>query len=287
MVLIDKTTRVLVQGITGHHGSIHTKMMIEYGTAIVAGVTPGKGGQTVEGIPVYNTVKEAVKKHKPTWSVCFVPPDHAREAVFEALNNGLNVIIVTENVPVHDTIAFLHQAAQKKRIVLGPNCPGMVVPGQCKIGIIPGYLCRPGRAGVLSRSGTLMYEIVRLLTQSGIGQSTIIGLGGDPITGMNFIDALAVLEKDKNTTSIVLIGEIGGELEEQAAEYIKKKITKPVVAFIAGKTAPAGKRMGHAGAIISGSTGTAQAKIEALKKARVRVAETMAEIAQHLKSITG
>lgn len=278
MVLIDKTTRVLVQGITGHHGSIHTKMMIEYGTNIVAGVTPGKGGQTVEGVPVYTTVKEAVKKHKPTWSVCFVPPGHVKGAVFEALNSGLNVVCITENVPVHDTIAFLYHAAQKKRIVLGPNCPGIVVPGQCKIGIIPGYLCSQGHVGVVSRSGTLMYEIVRLLTQSGIGQSSIIGLGGDPITGMNFIDALAVLEKDKNTTSIVLIGEIGGALEEQAAEYIKKQVKKPVVAFIAGKTAPAGKRMGHAGAIISGRTGTAQAKIEALKKAGVKVAETLAEI---------
>ena len=230
---ITKKTKVLVQGITGHQGSFHTKQMLDYGTHIVAGVTPGKGGQSIEGVPVYDTVKEAMRKHKPEWSVIFVPAEFAKQAAFEALQEGLHVCIISEHVPVHDAIAIIHFAQQKKRIVLGPNCPGFVIPGQAKIGIMPNHLFSPGNVSVVSRSGTLTYEIVNELGRAHIGQRAVIGIGGDPVIGNHFLDILSILEKDKQTKAIILVGEIGGDLEERAAVYISRHIKKPVVAYIA------------------------------------------------------
>ena len=280
---ITKKTKVLVQGITGHQGSFHTKQMLDYGTHIVAGVTPGKGGQSIEGVPVYDTVKEAMRKHKPEWSVIFVPAEFAKQAAFEALQEGLHVCIISEHVPVHDAIAIIHFAQQKKRIVLGPNCPGFVIPGQAKIGIMPNHLFSPGNVSVVSRSGTLTYEIVYALTQHHLGQRAVIGIGGDPVIGNHFLDILSILEKDKQTKAIILVGEIGGDLEERAAVYISRHIKKPVVAYIAGRNAPPGKTMGHAGAVISGNTGTAATKIAALEKAGIPVAKIPSEIVKLLK----
>jgi succinyl-CoA synthetase alpha subunit len=282
-ILIDKNTKVIVQGITGKHGSFHTQMMRAYGTNIVAGVTPGKGGQKISCIPVYNTVKEALKKHEAQWSAIFVPAPHAKDAAIEALDAGLNIVIITENIPVFDTLEILSKAEEKKKKVIGPNCPGITSVGESKIGIMPNHIFKKGDVGVLSRSGTLTYEIIYQLTKKGIGQSIAAGIGGDQITGMDFIDMLKLLEKDKNTKKIVLIGEIGGEAEIRAAEYIKKHIKKQVVAFIAGRSAPPGKKMGHAGAIISGNKETAQAKIDSLRKAGVKVAMLPSEIPKLLK----
>ncbi len=282
-ILINKNTKVIVQGITGTQGSFHTKIMKQYGTKIVAGVTPGKQGQSVEGIPVYNTVKEALKKHKADFSIAFVPAKFIKDAAFEALQNNLNLIIITEGIPVHDTIEILKQAKKRKKIIIGPNCPGLITPEECKIGIIPCYVCKKGDIGIVSRSGTLTYEIANELTKAGIGQSTIIGIGGDPVIGLDTIEVLKLFEKDPETKKIILVGEIGGDIEEKAAEYIKKHIKKKVVAFIAGKTAPKGKRMGHAGAIIEGETGTFEAKIKALKKANIKIAEIPSEIPKLLK----
>lgn len=283
-MFITKKTKVIVQGITGHQGSFHTKQMLEYGTHIVAGVTPGKKGNVVEEIPVYNTVKEAVKKHKPTWSVLFVPAPFVKKASFEALQEGLNLCIITEHVPIHDALAILNAAKEKKRIVVGPNCPGFIHVGEAKLGIMPNHIFKKGNVAVVSRSGTLTYEVVQHLSNANIGQSRVIGIGGDPVIGSHFLDVLSVLEKDKETKAIVVIGEIGGDLEEKAAEYIMKHMQKPVVAYITGKSAPKGKTMGHAGAVISGKSGTAETKIKAFEKAGVSVAKIPSEIVKLISS---
>src|SRR3989338_4240066 len=277
-MFIDKKTPVIIQGITGHQGSFHTKQMLKYGTNIVAGVTPGKKGEFIEEIPVYNTMKEALQKHKAQWSVIFVPAPHVKEAACEALHAGLNLCIITEHVPLHDTIAILHLAQQKKKRVFGPNCPGFVVPGQAKLGIMPNHIFSKGNIAVVARSGTLTYEIVYALTQHHLGKSIVLGIGGDSVIGTHFLDVLPLLEKDKETKAIVLIGEIGGDLEEKAAAYIQKNMKKPVVAYLAGRTAPPGKTMGHAGAVISGKTGTAQTKLAAFEKAGIPVARLPSEI---------
>lgn len=281
-ILINKNTKVIVQGITGNQGSFHTKLMKQYGTNIVAGVTPGKKGQKIQGIPVYNTIKDALKKHKADYSIAFVPAKFIKKAAYEALQNNLNLILITEGIPVHDTIEIVNAFKKKNKILIGPNCPGLITPEESKIGIIPGYATKKGNIGIVSRSGTLTYEIANELTKNNIGQSTIIGIGGDPIVGLDMIETLKLFEKDKQTKKIILVGEIGGDIEERAAEYIKKNISKEVIAFIAGKTAPKGKRMGHAGAIIEGETGTFEAKIKALKKANIKIAETLSEIVKFL-----
>ncbi|KAA0002599.1 MAG: succinate--CoA ligase subunit alpha [Thermoplasmata archaeon] len=280
----DENIRLLVQGITGHQGQFHTKAMQEFGTNVVAGVTPGKGGMQVHGVPVYNSVEDAMEK-EPNASIVFVPAAFAKDAVIEALDAGIKmVVVITENIPFHDAMQFIHYAMYKKARVIGPNCPGIASPGKSKIGIFPNIIFSKGSVGIASRSGTLTYEIVAALSQAGIGQSTCIGLGGDPVTGTTFIDALKAFEEDEETKAIVMVGEIGGTAEEEAAEYIKKEVSKPVYAYIAGRTAPAGKRMGHAGAIISGSMGTAESKIKALEEAGVKVARFPYEIAELVKN---
>ena len=271
-ILIDNNTRVVVQGITGHQGIFHTKAMKEFGTKIVAGVTPGKGGLEVEGVPVYNSVIDSMIE-KPNTSCIFVPAPFAKDAVLESIDAGIElVVIVTEHIPFHDALQFVHYSKLKGTIVVGPNTPGIVTPGKSKVGIMPGGIFNDGNVGIISRSGTLTYEIVEAITKSGMGQSSCLGLGGDPITGTNFIEALRFFEEDRDTKAIVLVGEIGGSAEEEAADYIKKNINKKVVAYIAGRTAPEGKRMGHAGAIIARGKGTAASKIKALNKAGVEVA---------------
>ncbi len=280
----DENIRLLVQGITGHQGRFHTKAMMEFGTKIVAGVTPGKGGQEVHGVPVYDSVEEAMEM-KPNASIVFVPAPFAKDAVIEALDAGIKLIVViTENIPFHDTMQFIHYAIYKKARIIGPNCPGIASPGKTKIGIFPNVIFKKGNIGVASRSGTLTYEIVNALSKEGLGQSTCVGLGGDPIIGSTFIDALKAFEKDDETHAIVLVGEIGGTAEEEAAEYIEANVSKPVYAYIAGRTAPPGKRMGHAGAIISGKKGTAESKIKAFEKAGVKVARFPHEIAKLIKN---
>jgi succinyl-CoA synthetase alpha subunit len=279
-MLIGKDTRVLVQGITGYQGEFHTARMLEFGTAIVAGVTPGKGGSRVHDIPVFDTVREAVRQRGATAACLFVPARAALDPALEAISEGLDpVVIITEGVPVHDTLQVVGYAAQRKVRIVGPNCPGVTVPKQCKIGIMPNHLLIPGPVGLVSRSGTLTYEILAALTSRQIGQRIALGLGGDPVVGMSFTDALALFQEDPDVGVVVLIGEIGGNAEEEAAAFIKANLTKPVIAYIAGRTAPAGKRMGHAGAVISGTTGTAQAKIEALQAVGVRVASLPSEVA--------
>lgn len=284
-ILINKNTKIIVQGITGSQGRFHTKQMLEYGTKIVAGVTPNKEGETVEGIPVYNTVKDALQHHHADYSLLFVPAAHAKKAVLEALDAGLNLVIITEGIPVHDTIHILHRAAAAKKIVIGPNSPGLCSVAESKIGIMPNTIFRAGNVGVVSRSGTLTYEVVNHLSRDGIGQSTCLGIGGDSVIGTNFNDALRMFEDDPATKVIVLIGEIGGNLEEKAAEYIKNCITKPVIAFIAGRTAPPGKTMGHAGAIIGDKgAGGAESKIKALEAAGAKVAALISEITGLVKA---
>jgi succinyl-CoA synthetase alpha subunit len=282
-ILIDKTTRLLVQGITGEQGSFHTQQMMEYGTNVVAGVTPGKGGQMLAhngvSVPVFNTVQEAVGKTGANVTAIFVPAAFAADAIFEALDAGIRgVVCIAEGIPTQDMMKVYRFLKEHEGWMIGPNCPGLITPGECKVGIMPGNIYSPGRVGMVSRSGTLTYEIAAELTAAGIGQSTVVGIGGDPIIGSSFVDILARFEEDKDTDAVALIGEIGGNDEEKAAEFIGQQMSKPVVAFIAGKTAPPGKRMGHAGAIISGSSGTAQAKIEALNKVGVEVAEIPAEV---------
>ncbi len=283
-IIVDKNTRVIVQGITGTQGSFHTKLMLEYGTKIVAGVTPGKGGTQIHGIPVYDTVEEALEKHPANASIIFVPAPFAADAVLEALENGIKIIVViTEHIPIKDAVNVMTYAKQINATIIGPNTPGIITPGKCKLGIMPAHIFKPGSIGMASRSGTLTYEIAAGLTRNGLGQSTCLGLGGDPITGLNYIDALKMFEKDPQTKAIVVIGEIGGNLEELAAQYIaKEKYPKPVVAFVAGRSAPSGKRMGHAGAIVMGKAGTAESKIETFKNAGVKVAEKPSDVAELL-----
>jgi succinyl-CoA synthetase alpha subunit len=284
-ILVNDNTKLMVQGITGSEGSFHTKQMIEYGTNVVAGVTPGKGGAMFEdSVPVFNTCKEAVEKAGANTSVIFVPPAFALDAILEAADSGVDVIVtITEGIPTKDMIVaknYLEELNRSGRDVrmVGPNCPGVITPGACKIGIMPGFIHMPGRVGLISRSGTLTYEAVAQLTALGLGQSTCLGIGGDPIIGTNFIDAMKLFNEDKNTDAVIMIGEIGGNAEETCAEYVKKYMTKPVIGFIAGRTAPPGRRMGHAGAIIAGGKGTAADKIAALRAAGIYVAESPAEM---------
>jgi succinyl-CoA synthetase alpha subunit len=274
-VFVDKDTRLLVQGITGRDGSFHAKQMIEYGTNVVAGVTPGKGGQKFEGsVPVFNTVEDAVKETGANTSVIYVPPPFAADAMMEAAAAGVKLVVcITEGVPVIDMLKVRPYVIEHGARLVGPNCPGLITPGQAKVGIIPGRICTPGSVGVVSRSGTLTYEVVYHLTRAGLGQSTCVGIGGDPINGTGFIDALQAFENDPETKVVAMMGEIGGTDEQDAAAFIKERMTKPVVGFIAGQTAPPGRRMGHAGAIISGSSGTAAEKIEAFEKAGMGVAK--------------
>lgn len=285
-ILLDKKTRVVVQGITGGEGSFHTKQMIEYGTHVVAGVTPGKGGQTFEDtkIPIYNSVADAVKETKADASVIFVPPSFAADAILESADAGIKLIVcITEGIPAKDMIAVYNSIKDKNVRLIGPNCPGIISPGKAKIGIMPGFIHMQGKVGVVSRSGTLTYEAVKQLSDLGIGQSTCVGIGGDPVIGSRFIDVIKLFNEDKDTEGIVMIGEIGGSAEEEAAEFIKKNVKKPVVGFIAGKTAPPGRRMGHAGAIISGGKGTASEKMAAMKKAGILVVDSPADIGITMK----
>jgi len=287
-ILIDEKTKVIVQGITGRDGSFHARQMKEYGTKITAGVTPGKGGEKLDGIPIFDTVKEAEEATGANCSVIYVPPAFASDAIYEAADAGLPLVVcITEGIPVADMLTIYHYLKTTNTRLIGPNCPGLITPGKSKVGIMPAQIHKPGRVGVVSRSGTLTYEVVYNLTLAGIGQSTCIGIGGDPVIGTNFVDVLGMFQKDKETKAVVLIGEIGGSDEEKAAEFIKNEMTKPVVAFIAGQTAPPGKRMGHAGAIISGGAGTAKEKIEMFKKVGVLVASTPAEIPALVEKVLG
>ena len=284
-VIIDKDTRIIVQGITGHQGSFHTGEMLKFGAKVVAGVTPGKGGQKVHGVPVYDTVEEAMVQ-EPEATMITVPARFVKDAAFEAMYHGIRVVyILTEKVPLHDALEIVSYARTHGHIVIGPNGPGITLPGKTKMGIMPNHIFREGTVAVASRSGTLTYEIVNALTLNDYGQSVVIGLGGDRITGLNFVDVLELFEKDDDTEAIVLVGEIGGTAEEEAAEYIKKNVSKPVVAYIAGRSAPPGKRMGHAGAIITRGRGTAESKIKAFNEVGVPVAEFPWEIPQVLKKV--
>jgi len=280
-VLVDENTRLFVQAITGAEGSFHTKQMIDYGTQVVGGATPGKGGQEFEGVPVFNTVAEGVAATNANASVIFVPPPFAADAIMEAADAGLELIVcITEGIPEADMVkAYQYVQARSSRLI-GPNCPGIISPGKCKIGIMPGFIHQPGRIGIISRSGTLTYETVGQLSERGLGQSTAIGIGGDPIIGTRFVDALALFKDDAETDAVVMIGEIGGSAEEEAAAYVKEHYDKPVVGFIAGRTAPPGRRMGHAGAIISGGKGTADDKMAAMQDAGIHVCESPAEIGE-------
>ncbi len=281
-VFVNTDTRVVVQGITGREGQFHARQCIEYGTAVVAGVTPGKGGQTMDAVPVFNTVREAAAETGANCSLIFVPPAFAADAIMEAADGGIPLIVaITEGIPVMDMMKVKHYLAGKNTRLIGPNCPGIITPGEAKVGIMPGVIHKPGGPiGVVSRSGTLTYEVVFQLTRQGIGQTTCIGIGGDPVNGTDFIDCMAAFQADDNTRGIVMVGEIGGNAEEEAALFIREKVTKPVVGFIAGMTAPPGRRMGHAGAIISGNTGTAQGKIKALKESGVHVCEELGVIGE-------
>ena len=283
-VLVDKSTRLVVQGITGKEGTFHTKQMVEYGTNVVGGVTPGKGGTTHEGIPVFNTVADAVKEAGANASVIYVPPSFAADAVMEAADAGIPVVVcITEGIPTLDMVKVREYLRDRPTRLIGPNCPGIISPGKCKIGIMPGHIHREGNIGVVSRSGTLTYEAVGQLTALGLGQSSAIGIGGDPIVGTTHVDALRLFQDDEETVGIVMIGEIGGSAEEEAAAFAKENVTKPIVAFIAGQTAPPGRRMGHAGAIIAGGKGTAAEKMKALSEAGIHVVQSPAEIGHAMK----
>ena len=287
-VLINKNTKVITQGMTGKTGQFHTKGCRDYGTQMVAGVGPGKGGQSWEGIPLFNTVHEAKAGTGANTSVIYVPPPFAADAIMEAVDADLDLVIcITEGIPVLDMLKVNAFMQGKRTRLIGPNCPGIITPGECKIGIMPGHIHKPGRIGVVSRSGTLTYEAVFQLTELGIGQSTCIGIGGDPLNGTNFIDCLSLSNTDQNTDAVVMIGEIGGSAEEEAAAWIKANMKKPVVGFIGGATAPPGRRMGHAGAIISGGSGTAEAKYEALEAAKVHVVRSPAELGKKMEQVIG
>jgi succinyl-CoA synthetase alpha subunit len=283
-ILADKNTRLIVQGITGREGSFHTEQMIDYGTNVVGGVTPGKGGEWIHGKPIFDTVKAAVDATGANTSIIFVPAAFGPDAIYEAIDAGIELIVcITEGIPILDMMRVYKYLQHSTSRLVGPNCPGLLTPGQAKVGIMPGYIARPGPIGVVSKSGTLTYEVVYALTQAGMGQTTCIGIGGDPIIGTNFVDVLKLFEEDAETEKVVLIGEIGGRAEIEAAEYIKAYMTKPVAAFIAGKSAPEGTRMGHAGAIIEGGEGTAAEKIAALQAAGVRVADNPEQIPDLLR----
>ena len=285
-IYVNKNTKVVVQGITGNEGSFHARACIEYGTNIVAGVTPGKGGQKMDNIPVFNTVKQAVEETGADTSIIFVPPPFGADAIMEAADSGVNLIVtITEGLPVFDMVKVKNFLATKKCRLIGPNCPGIITPEESKVGIMPGWIHKKGNIGVISRSGTLTYEVVDQLTKLGMGQSTCIGIGGDPVNGTNFIDVLEAFQNDDETSAIVMVGEIGGSAEEEAAVYIKENLTKPVVGFISGLTAPPGRRMGHAGAIISGSSGTGAAKIKAFKENGIHVCENLGLIGQTCKDV--
>ncbi|HET7112865.1 MAG TPA: succinate--CoA ligase subunit alpha [Pyrinomonadaceae bacterium] len=283
-MLVDKSTRLVVQGLTGKEGTFHTKQMVEYGTNVVGGVTPGKGGTTHEGIPVFNTVADAVKEAGANASVIYVPPSFAADAIMEAADAGIPVVVcITEGIPTLDMVKVKEYLSDKATRLIGPNCPGIISPGKCKIGIMPGHIHREGPIGVVSRSGTLTYEAVGQLTALGLGQSSAIGIGGDPIVGTTHVDALRLFQADGETTGIVMIGEIGGTAEEEAAAFAKENVTKPIVAFIAGQTAPPGRRMGHAGAIIAGGKGTAAEKMKALGDAGIHVVKSPADIGKAMR----
>ena len=288
-IFADQSTKLVVQGITGRDGSFHSRQMIEYGTHVVAGVTPGKGGQMFEGrVPVFNTMADAVRETGANTSVIYVPPAGAAGAIYEAADAGIRLIVcITEGVPVMDMTRVLPYVRARGARLIGPNCPGLITPGACKVGIIPGNICAPGRVGLVSRSGTLTYEVVNHLTRNGIGQSTCVGIGGDPLIGTNFIDCLRAFQDDAGTDAIVMMGEIGGTDEQNAAAFVKASVTKPVVGFIAGQTAPKGRRMGHAGAIISGSSGTAEEKMDAFKAAGISVMKRPVDVVTLLRERLG
>jgi len=285
-ILVDENTRVVVQGITGNEGMFHTRQMVEYGTKVVAGMTPGKGGQKIDGIPVFNTVSDAVKNTNANASAIFVPPAFAADAILEACDAGISMVVcLTEGIPTMDMITVKKYLKEKGASLVGPNTPGVISPGKCKIGVMAGYIHKPGTVGIMSRSGTLTYEVVGQLTKRGIGQSTAVGIGGDQIIGLNFVDLLEMFEKDPDTEAVIMIGEIGGTAEEEAAQFIERNVRKPVLAFVAGLTAPPGRRMGHAGAIIAGGKGTAKEKMEALGKAGVKVVRNPALVGEELERI--
>lgn len=287
-ILVDKNTRLIVQGITGQAGAFHTKQCKEYGTNVVGGVTPGKAGDTLDGIPIFNSVRDAVDKTKANATMIYVPAPFAADAIIEAADAGIELIVcITEGIPILDMVAVKNYLKTTRSLLIGPNCPGIITPGECKIGIMPGYIHKVGKVGVVSRSGTLTYEAVHQLSQRGIGQSTCVGIGGDPVSGLSFLDVLKLFNADPNTEGVIMLGEIGGSAEETAAEYIKSEMKKPVVGFIGGQTAPEGKRMGHAGAIISGGSGKASDKIKALEKAGVSVSMSPATLGETMAKALG